>query len=98
MLMAGRRWSGYLLPERRHVMGCMVQTVWRVIHCWKVSSFQIGKQYEPVRWEEYGSYFEKKMENGQVLHKPYQEYSQEYHNRVKEKIEEARKGREEKNT
>ncbi len=64
----------------------------------KRAACKIGKQYEPVRWEEYGSYFEKKMENGQVLHKPYQEYAQEYHNRVKEKIEEARKGREEKNT
>ena len=64
----------------------------------KRAAYKIGKQYEPVRWEEYGSYFEKKIENGHVLHKPYQEYAQEYHNRVKEKIEEARKSREEKNT
>ncbi len=64
----------------------------------KRAACEIGKRYEPVMWEEIRNHFEKKMEKGNVLCRPYQEYAQGYHNRVKEKIEEARKSREEKNT
>lgn len=63
----------------------------------KRAACEIGKQYEPVIWEEYRSYFENKMENDHVFDRTYQEYAKEYHSRVREKIEKARKSREGKN-